>query len=248
VCGYVACAQRHSIREAHNPDQRPSGATWQEQASCTDKPARSSWFAGHIKPCVAFCATGQHQQQYRWGASPSRLGSQRWRFRLPVTVAHDATPVSPRTVVSDASTRVVTGGVLPVTTRCKGLKPWRQAAFFRVIVVSDGAKCPTSPASLAKFFARSGGLVVVTRARGALHGPWVIGPCCGSSLRERAVVPDAHAARAGSNSNRIHGGGAPRPVKQRRQCFAHIGRLCNAQTRRAVSKRQMLPFRNTKIT
>jgi hypothetical protein len=153
----------------------------------------------------------------------TRMSRQRWRFRLPVTVAHHAAQISPRTVVTDASPRVVTGGVLPVTTHCMGLKPRRQAVFFRVTVFSDGAKRPTSQASLAKSFARFGLVSCFDRARGALHGPWVIGPRCGSSLRERAVVPDAHAARAGSNSNRIHGGGVPGPALPNPSCCGSTG-------------------------
>lgn len=89
-------------------------------------------------------------------ASTSRMNRQRRRFRSAATVTHRAIAALPQMVVMGTDTRVVTGGVLPVTTRCKGLKPWWQAVFFRVMVVSDGAKRPTSPASLAKSFARFG--------------------------------------------------------------------------------------------
>lgn len=89
-------------------------------------------------------------------ASTSRMYRQCGRFRIAVTFAHRAVAALPRAVVMDASTRVVTGGVLPVTTRCKGLKPRRQAAIFRVMMSSDGSKRSTSPASLAKSFARFG--------------------------------------------------------------------------------------------
>jgi hypothetical protein len=64
--------------------------------------------------------------------------------------------LSPEKVVMGTVTRVVTGGVLPVTTRCMGLKPTRQAAFFRVMVSSDRAKRPASQASLAMSSPASG--------------------------------------------------------------------------------------------
>jgi hypothetical protein len=133
-------------------------------------------------------------------------------FRIAVTVAHRAIAASPKLVVADASTRVVTGGVLPVTTRRRRHSLRRQAAYFRVTVFSDGAKRPASQASPCDVPCpfRADWLKLI-RARRALHGPWVIGPRCCSSLRERAAVPQAHAAQAGSIGNRIHGSGVPRP-------------------------------------
>jgi hypothetical protein len=89
-------------------------------------------------------------------ASTLRMHRQCGRFRFAATVAQRAAAALPRAVVMDASPRVVTGGVLPVTTRCRRHQRRWQAVFFRVMVVSDGAKRPTSPASLAKSFARFG--------------------------------------------------------------------------------------------